>query len=419
MVRGVQRSSTQTVYENSASATLALSLCGSGTDGNRRSTRRGDRRGGPATTGYDYANFVSKAEKYDTDAWVTQAEFARDALGRRIEKVANSVTHRYYFDGVRAIEETEGTGTLTVERQYVFGNGIDEALILFDKNGETYDAYYYLSDPLWTVEALLDEDAAIIEAYAYTAYGAPTIKAGDGGDGDWFDGDETTSSTSAYANSILFTGREWNPQIALYHYRARFYNPVSGRFLQRDPIGYKDGMNLYNAYFVPMSTDALGLFFCYDKCHRLDYIKNVKVASFDLKYSMSDVSPGTVAGLQGVIDAMQLAADYLGRLPNVPIETSLPNEIIDAIENAVASLGVESDRLGTLSIWVDVTYERCERVPCLFGCRLDFVDKVHSYRCLAKGESDWTVQGFRLPEGVQEIVQALPGCYTAALASVK
>ncbi len=64
---------------------------------------------------------------------------------------------------MRAIEETEGTQSPTVERQYVFGNGIDEALVMYDKDGETYDAYYYLSDTLWTVEALVDEDAAIVE----------------------------------------------------------------------------------------------------------------------------------------------------------------------------------------------------------------------------------------------------------------
>ena len=58
---------------------------------------------------------------------------------------------------MRAIEETEGTGSPTVERQYVFRNGIDEALVMYDEDGEGgYDPYYYLSDPLWTVEALVE-----------------------------------------------------------------------------------------------------------------------------------------------------------------------------------------------------------------------------------------------------------------------
>jgi len=37
------------------------------------------------------------------------------------------------------------------------------------------------------------------------------------------------------------------------------FDSKAGRFLQRDPIGYADGMNLYHGYFVLLSTDALGL----------------------------------------------------------------------------------------------------------------------------------------------------------------
>ncbi len=44
------------------------------------------------------------------------ADFRYDALGRRIEKVADGTTFRYYLDGQRIVEETEGTGSPTVER---------------------------------------------------------------------------------------------------------------------------------------------------------------------------------------------------------------------------------------------------------------------------------------------------------------
>lgn len=75
----------------------------------------------------------------------------------------------------------------------------------------------------------------IIESYSYDAFGKTTIR----------DADGEILTKSQYGNRFMFTGREYDTETGLYYYRARYYNPEIGRFLQPDPIGYAGGFNLY------------------------------------------------------------------------------------------------------------------------------------------------------------------------------
>jgi RHS repeat-associated protein len=53
---------------------------------------------------------------------------------------------------------------------------------------------------------------------------------------------------STIGNNILFQGREYEPETNFYYFRARHYDPIMGRFLQVDPMGYQDSLNLYQAF---------------------------------------------------------------------------------------------------------------------------------------------------------------------------
>jgi len=107
-----------------------------------------------------------------------------------------------------------------------FGIGIDKVLCWYSWLSGKYVETYSHSDALGSIYGLTDDTANIVEYYEYDIYGAPTIY-------DIPDGQVRHSS--AYANRYLFTGREYHTATELYYYRARWYSPPLGRFLQRDP----------------------------------------------------------------------------------------------------------------------------------------------------------------------------------------
>jgi len=91
---------------------------------------------------------------------------------------------------------------------------------------------YYHFDGLGSVIALSDSSEDIVEQYSYDAFGEP-------------------NRVSSVGNPYLFTGRRYDEDTSLYYYRARYYHPEIGRFLQTDPLGYWnieswDSMNLYH-----------------------------------------------------------------------------------------------------------------------------------------------------------------------------
>ncbi len=81
-----------------------------------------------------------------------------------------------------------------------------------------------------------------VEQYA-DAYGNTLVFIAPGADGVWFTDDDVQSDYGA--NEIIYCGYRFDPETQLYYVRNRTYNPVLGRWIQRDPIGYNGGINLY------------------------------------------------------------------------------------------------------------------------------------------------------------------------------
>ena len=164
---------------------------------------------------HDYLNRLRTVSGLDVSA-----NYEYDSFNRRVSKVVNSVMTGYFYDQDRCVIEYDGVGA--VERKFVYGPGIDEP-ILMETGGQKY---YYHSNALGSVVALSDQSGEIAESYRYTPFGQ-------------------VQDAGSLGNPYLFTGRRYDAETGLYYYRARFYHPELRRFMEPDPIGYGDGMNLY------------------------------------------------------------------------------------------------------------------------------------------------------------------------------
>jgi RHS repeat-associated protein len=118
--------------------------------------------------------------------------------------------------------------------------------------------------------ALTNSSGLVASRYAYTAYGEQTLLNFTGAAQDF----------STYGNRYSYTGREWDNDLKLHYFRARWYDADAGRFMGRDPLGFVDGMSLYRGYFANSMLDPYGFnttFFkprpnqgtknCKAKCH--------------------------------------------------------------------------------------------------------------------------------------------------------
>jgi RHS repeat-associated protein len=191
----------------------------------------------------DWVQWTGTMTEPDPNAWITQVNYAYDAFGRRVEKKYDGRTVlKYLYDGDHCIAEY-GAGN-DLHRKYIYGPPVDEPVCMVESSGTYAGTYYYHFDGLGSVTALTNSSGTTVEVYEYDVYGRPG------------------ASVPAHPNRIMFTGREYDKETGLYYYRARYYNPQIGRFLQTDPIGYKDGMDWYTyCGNNPITTsDPSGLF---------------------------------------------------------------------------------------------------------------------------------------------------------------
>jgi RHS repeat-associated protein len=181
-------------------------------------------------------------------------EFKYDYMGRRVEKkyslrsgsswvVQNGFPQRFVYEGWNPVLVLNGENETV--RKYTWGldlsgtihgaAGIGGLLACVETQGEHQGTYWYFYDANGNVSEILDatdsENLSIAAHYEYDPYG------------------NVINNISSYAyaatNPIRFSTKWFDPETGLGYWGYRYYSPRLGRWISRDPIGEKGGINLY------------------------------------------------------------------------------------------------------------------------------------------------------------------------------
>lgn len=208
---------------------------GATTYSDRGTTTTLTRASGLFTFQYDYRGQLVSAS---SGSGTYVEAYAYDAFGRRISRTVtngpSTTLHLTSRMGQRVLVEASFVnGAFARAMEYAHAVILDEIVTMWTNGVPSW----FHTDDLYSVTCLTDAAGNVVERYRYGAAGSPTILAPGG----------AVLAESAVGNTRMYQSLPFDGGTGLYHNRARYYDPQSGRFLSEDPMGvYHDEVALGN-----------------------------------------------------------------------------------------------------------------------------------------------------------------------------
>jgi RHS repeat-associated protein len=204
---------------------------------------------------YNYKNLICEVRTTSGNALV--ANYYYDALGRRVVKAVNGgITQRFVYSSLETVATYDGSNNW--KQNFIFSQRINSVLAIeqadtLDFDGDTnlseITRSFYHTNAIGSTLEITAANQVVALSYRYDPYGTPTVTRGG-----------VPQSGDPLGQSFAFAGALYDEEVSVYCMRFRTYDPLRGRFLQRDPLEYSEPNTYSYAGCSPVNyIDPLGL----------------------------------------------------------------------------------------------------------------------------------------------------------------
>jgi RHS repeat-associated protein len=186
----------------------------------------------------------------------TTVSYVYDSQSRRVARTEGANTTVYLYDTWNCLAEyTLHISSFDLQTSHTWGldlsgtlqgaGGVGGLLAVTKHQAQGTTHYFPTCDGNGNISEYLDSTGAIVAHYEYDPFGCTTVATG------------PSSADFEYR----FSTKPVDPATGLYYYGYRWFDPETGRWINRDPIEERGGLNLYG--FVGNSSlfnfDVVGL----------------------------------------------------------------------------------------------------------------------------------------------------------------